>query len=276
MVSQNAKQAGVDNYSYTLYDFLGRITNVGQKKQPSPISDLIARDPATLKTWLDYSYAFDGSTVTGEQVTRTVYDQRNTVTVAQFASDYLLSSAFQKSYTLRNRVSYTNYYDKLVWNGGQSVYTDYDNNTTYSYDIHGNVDTLLHHYRTGLMSAHGFNEFKVMAYDYDLISGKVNEVHFQPGMADQFYHRYEYDAENRLTDVYTTDSKPLLDIQGMEEHEARYQYYKHGPLARTILGQHRAWAKSMFKREMQYRAGHKHISSTEKYAGRNWVVWRIG
>jgi hypothetical protein len=86
-----------------------------------------------------------------------------------------------------------------------SVVTNYDNSSTYSYDIHGNVDTLLHHYRTGLISTHGTNQFKLMSYKYDLISGKVNEVHYQPGMPDEFYHRYEYDAENRLADVFTTD-----------------------------------------------------------------------
>ncbi|MDQ6845604.1 MAG: hypothetical protein M3Z92_14870 [Bacteroidota bacterium] len=42
-----------------------------------------------------------------------------------------------------------------------------------------------------------------MVYKYDLISGKVNEVAYQPGIPDAFYHKYMYDAENRLTDVYT-------------------------------------------------------------------------
>jgi hypothetical protein len=77
----------------------------------------------------------------------------------------------------------------------------------------------------------------VIAYQYDLISGKVNQVHYQPGMTDQLYHRYEYDAENRLTDVYITDRKELIGIPVLEEHDARYSYYKHGPLARTVLGQ---------------------------------------
>ncbi len=62
-------------------------------------------------------------------------------------------------------------------------------------------------------------------------------MHYQPGEKDQFYHRYEYDAENKLTDVYTTDVKAFIGIGNLEEKEAFYQYYKHGPLARTILGQ---------------------------------------
>jgi hypothetical protein len=65
----------------------------------------------------------------------------------------------------------------------------------------------------------------------------LNQVHYQPGQADQFYHRYEYDAENRITDVYTTNNKALIGDINLEEHDAHYEYYKHGPLARTVLGQ---------------------------------------
>jgi len=92
-------------------------------------------------------------------------------------------------------------------------------------------------FRTGMMATHGDNRFKVMTYQYDLISGKVNQVHYQPGQPDQYYHRYAYDAENRITDVYTTTNKALIGSDVLEEHEAYYAYYKHGPLARTILGQ---------------------------------------
>ena len=41
------------------------------------------------------------------------------------------------------------------------------------------------------MASNGANRFKLTAYNYDLISGKVNQVHYQPGEKDQFYHRYE-------------------------------------------------------------------------------------
>ena len=74
------------------------------------------------------------------------------------------------------------------------------------------------------------NRFKTMTYDYDLISGKVNQVSYQPGKADGFYHQYSYDAENRITGVRSsTDS-----IQW--ENDAAYAYYRHGPLARTQIG----------------------------------------
>ena len=43
-------------------------------------------------------------------------------------------------------------------------------------------------------------------------------------------HYYQYDAENLLTDVFSSSDS----ITG--EHEAHYTYYKHGLLARTLLG----------------------------------------
>ncbi|MEO9023277.1 MAG: hypothetical protein ABI237_18530 [Ginsengibacter sp.] len=100
----------------------------------------------------------------------------------------------------------------------------------YTYEIHGNVDTLLQDYNTGIMKSTK-NRYKKIVYDYDLISGKVNIVSYQPGDNDAFYHKYAYDAENRLVDVETSRDKMVWD------KDARYFYYKHGPLSRTILGQ---------------------------------------
>lgn len=74
------------------------------------------------------------------------------------------------------------------------------------------------------------NRFKKLVYSYDLISGKVNQVAYQSHQPDQFYHRYSYDVENRLTEVETSLDSVVWD------KDARYEYYKHGPLARMVLG----------------------------------------
>lgn len=103
-----------------------------------------------------------------------------------------------------------------------------------------------------MMGSFGANRFKLINYNYDLISGKVNEVHYQPGSADEFYQRYEYDADNRLTDVYTTDARELLRQAGLEEHEAYYEYFQElfvpfsmGPvnLQRTLDNKYYRWKK---------------------------------
>lgn len=76
---------------------------------------------------------------------------------------------------------------------------------------------------------------KIVRYDYDLFSGKVNKVWYQPGQEDQFIHYYEYDADNRLLSVST--SRFPEEPEGLRDVDARYTYYQHGPLARVALGE---------------------------------------
>ena len=100
----------------------------------------------------------------------------------------------------------------------------------YSYDILGNVDTLVQDFKIGSM-ANQLNRFKKIVYDYDLVSGKVNRVSYQRGQSDAFYHSYIYDAENRIKNVQTSTDSINWD------NDAFYSYYPHGPLARTVLGE---------------------------------------
>ncbi len=220
VVSQNAKQQAADLYSYTLYDELGRITEVGEKPQTVAMHPDTSRNPIALQEWVD-------GTGTKKQITRTIYDEVYTPISSTVNG---ISGLYQKN--LRNRVSYT--YVKNL----DSQLTDWDAATFYTYDIHGNVDTLLQDYQTGIGSiscsadtSRRGNRYKKMVYGYDLISGKVNDVAYQPNQPDQFYHRYNYDSENRLTKVETSKDKIYW------EQDAVYDYYRHGPLARTILGQ---------------------------------------
>lgn len=215
-VSRNAKQVSGNGYSYTYYDSLGRITEVGQLTNATAITNAIAKDKSSLQNWLD------GVSNSRVQITQTIYDIEygpiNGVTLSQK--------------NLRNRVSYTQ-----VINSATDTYPA--SATYYTYDIHGNVDTLLQDFGNSSGIANAMNQsgnrFRKIVYNYDLISGKVNQVSYQPGEPDAYYHRYEYDAENRLTDVYTGRDSIMLDF--FPEREAHYNYYKHGPLAQTILGQ---------------------------------------
>jgi RHS repeat-associated protein len=69
-----------------------------------------------------------------------------------------------------------------------------------------------------------------MDYSFDLISGKVNLMYYQKGKGDQFIYKYHYDIENRLTSAMSSRDGLLW------QSNARYNYYLHGPLARTELG----------------------------------------
>lgn len=223
-ISQNARQKANSTtetnkqYSYTLYDYIGRITEVGQISNAgtAPMTDSISRNEGNLTSWLTSSVA------NKEQITQTVYDLPYTG-----FTGLAFTPIGQRN--LRNRVSYTSF--TVGSNPAQ-----YNQSTFYTYDIEGNVDTLLQDYGSSslplaknIMNANG-NRFKRMVYQYDLVSGKVNSVAYQPHQVDAFYHRYTYDAENRLTLAETSQDSVYWD------KEARYEYYKHGPLARVIIG----------------------------------------
>jgi RHS repeat-associated protein len=211
VVSQNARQILTKAYSYTIYDVLGRITEVGEISSNTSMTDAISRDETGLANWIN------GAAATKKEITRTVYD----LPYEAFEGMELLTAS-----NLRNRVSWT-----AVYNDAANLDTNgYAAATFYSYDIHGNVDTLLQDFKQGTMRDKG-NRWKKIVYNYDLVSGKVNMVAYQPGQKDAFYHRYSYDAENRITNVETSHDSVYW------ENDAFYQYYKHGPLGRMVLGQ---------------------------------------
>ncbi|WP_394337226.1 RHS repeat domain-containing protein [Chitinophaga ginsengisoli] len=209
VASQNARQAP-RNYKYFVYDALGRIVETGELTSVNPLAYYTYFDATTFTKWVSSG----GNTRV--EVTKTAYD------VAYAPLSQLVLSARN----LRNRVSWSALYSNVT-NLASGNYTAA---SFYSYDIHGNVDTLLQDYKQGGMADAG-NRFKRIVYKYDLISGKTNHVAYQPSQADAFYHRYSYDAENRLINVETSRDSVYW------ENDAYYTYYKHGQLARMVLGQ---------------------------------------
>jgi len=105
--------------------------------------------------------------------------------------------------------------------------TGYQHASHYTYDIHGTVPIVVQD-----IPALGEynNQYKYINYTFDLISGNVNEVAYNEGEADEFRHRYMYDGDNRIVVVETSKDGVLWDA------DANYNYYRHGPLARTELG----------------------------------------
>jgi RHS repeat-associated protein len=210
IISQNAKQFNklVKAYSYTIYDAIGRINQVGEIAGTSLTDPMVLAGNlngiipiAAYNTWLTAG--------TKTEVTSTIYDNAVTTNPCGFIQD-----------NLRKRVSAT-YIDT-----DDNLSNGYTHASYYTYDIHGNVKTLLQE-NPAMPVGH---TCKLLNYDYDLISGKVNSVAYQAGEPDAFFHKYEYDADNRITNVFT--SKDGVDYQ----QDAKYFYYLHGPLARTELG----------------------------------------
>jgi RHS repeat-associated protein len=212
-ISQNALQAitpgtsGGSKYSYTIYDEFGRIKEVGQKPQTVGMDQTTSQNETLLNNWINQGGEAK------EQITHTEYDL-----MAGFNTSGMMTQE-----NLRNRVSYT-------YTQNKETDPHWHKATIYTYDVAGNVSKMLHDY-IGISSIDATLQYKLIHYKYDLVSGKTNEVQYQPGNPDAFYHRYLYDADNRLVEVKTSRDNLVW------ERDAAYSYYKHGPLQRTVLGQ---------------------------------------
>ena len=208
--SQNDLQADANQFSYTRYDQLGRIIEVGEHKR-----DLFTGTPSLSDQVNDMTWP-----TTGWEVTRTHYDDvYSTEAQAQFKSN---------QDNLRSRVAATLYIENQKNTASASQDNIVTAATHYSYDVHGNVKELVQQQNYWQLVG---DRFKHMSYDYDLVSGNVKQVSYQKGHYDQFFHRYDYDADNRIVKTRTSRDGERW------ETDARYEYYLHGPLARMIIGE---------------------------------------
>jgi hypothetical protein len=208
--SQDARQHGYTPqpaYSYTKFDALGRVTEAGEVPFNSEPTRLALNSPNWPQSWF-------GSTNT-RQVTYTQYDE-------PIATGLPFADGTQ--HFLRNRIAAT-------WYKENSTAPNPRFASHYSYDEHGNVEELVQENR--LLPAITNQRYKHLRYEYDLISGNVNAVYYQQGQTDSYIHRYNYDADNRLTHAETSNKGHIWDM------DAKYFYYLHGPLARTEIGHYK-------------------------------------
>jgi hypothetical protein len=238
-----AKQRPLGKMTYTLYDRQGRIFETGQAKIAcswfAPIYHATADTVGP-----DNCYYFDGVNhivsslpplvtdllhKTNEEVVSFVQslDREEVVYTHYDASCINLSAkpGFANQENLRKRVSTIKYFDFL--GAVDSAKQHYKYAMHFSYDISGNVKTLVRDY-PAYQSIN--QDWKRIDYDYDVISGKVNLLSYNRGFPDQFYQKYGYDADNRITEVNTSNDGIIW------QRDASYQYYQHGPLARMSLG----------------------------------------
>ena len=223
-IGRNAFRA----FSYTKYDELGRIYEAGEIVVPvSRNSDYNIDNEGKLRNGRGYSLEEFPATFNKREVTRTVYDEPL----------YNIDSIFD-GYSHDNtqkRVTGVLYFNNI--NGGIFDVNSYNNAIFYDYDVHGNVKQLVHHNKNTDLVALGLGDnrqdVKKVVYDYDLISGNVNTVTYQPNKKDQFIHKYTYDADNRIVNVQTSSDNVIW------EKDAKYEYYQHGPLARVEIGDKR-------------------------------------
>ena len=235
-------------YAYTKYDALGRPYEAG-KIDINPTAD--NKDPLTdIESKVDINeLIFDDNfpligeyrvlaptdadsraveTLTFElsERTKTYYGDDNNAIISDAPTGTTIVDPSQQHY-LRNRVAAVAVYEEGEIIGAV---------TRYSYDIHGNVEQLWQQLPKIAVSENIEEDIlfpeKTVRYDYDLLSGKVNQVIFQEGLDDEFRHKYSYDGDNKLTQVHTSLDGIYWTL------EAKYFYYAHGPLARVEIGEH--------------------------------------
>ena len=149
VVSRDGRQRPLNLYSYTQYDGLGRVTEVGEINKLTAMTDLIARDSLGLLNWLNVT--------TKQFVTQTFYDS------AKYYLAKPLGSVGQEH--LRNRVATTLIRKNYI----SATDTTLEYATHYSYDVTGNVKTLIQDIKELQVYNH---RFKRMDYNYDQLSGK--------------------------------------------------------------------------------------------------------
>jgi len=259
VLSQNTKQHDNGTYSYSLYDAQGRVQEAGVKEENTSTTGLHMHDvqgadvggafnPLAIEVssttgsssaspfmqWITQgANTSTGVNATRTEVTRTVYDEPLVSGIGSFTQN-----------NLRKRVSSV-VYQKVYHSDASDGYT---HATHYSYDIHGNVNELVQdNPEMAVTSSLSDQRYKHLEYDYDLISGKVNRVSYQRGARDAWHHWYEYDADNRITQVYTSTHPDPIAMAGttitdptvvgaLWEQDSKYFYYAHGPLMRQELG----------------------------------------
>ena len=225
ILSQDGRQHPT-YYSYTFYDELGRIVEVGE-------CDPVDGIPETLNgnyiEDLDAFHTFINSAPNNERkyITQTFYDK-----VAFSLTNIEDDNNLWEQDNLRNRVASVCYEE--IYDADNSTC---DQATHYSYDVTGNVDDMVCE-----IAAFGTSgaRYKRLNYEFDLVSGNVNVVNYQKGLPDQFSQAYVYDENNRLIEAYSslveTDADFDLEMNSWWEREANYDYYQHGPLKRTLIG----------------------------------------
>lgn len=238
VLSINPKQkanpeSGFYPYSYTLYNDRGRITEsgvvYGKFQEPSGPTNIWLTNYLNERREILSHPNFPQSVDLGagepkwvfgykKEVSRTFYD-----TPLNPQSNVVFWPNGQEH--LRNRVACVTYQEQFSDNPDE-----YDNALHYSYDDAGNVQTMV----IDLPELSGIHQrYKHIEYEYDLLSGNVNQVVYEPGKLDASYHRYTYDSDNQLKEVLTS-----IDGQHWDK-DANYEFYDHGPLGRIELGDHK-------------------------------------
>ncbi|MBK9992546.1 MAG: hypothetical protein IPP01_00800 [Saprospiraceae bacterium] len=226
VMSQDAVQSVSGTHSYIIYDRLGRV-------QESAVLEGGIRDGNT---------AFEEGKITNTRLTTQIEDRKSRkveIVVSYYDKPFFteIESKFtNRNRFLRNRIASTASFGD--YNTFQS--NNYTHAFHFNYDISGNVTEIISDFKelnqSGLLDrvSSELHRFKKFQYAFYPFSGKVKEFAYQIGQADQYYQWYEYDADNRLVNVFS--SKSNYEPADRIDRDAHYKYYTSGNSARAELG----------------------------------------
>ncbi|UTW61516.1 hypothetical protein KFE98_16080 [bacterium SCSIO 12741] len=268
VLSQNAEQRTVQTqgsleysqYSYTRYDDLGRIVEIGQLNAGvaydpqlaagSTLEDLPAEVQQAIVDQVSVLADLD-QTINGTQVTVWNYMSKEQVTSTYYSDD--LSPKVAGYFGSEPRMTLGRVSSVTVEENSDGDAETYDYGIHFAYDIHGNVTRVINENTELEFLGQSLKEIR---YSYELLSGNVNEVQYQAHQLDAKYHRYLYDQNNRIHIVETSTDGVIW------QEDAKYEYYLHGPLARTEVGEQKVqgldyvynlqgWIKAMNSNSLQ-------------------------
>jgi RHS repeat-associated protein len=216
--SRDARQKWENKFSYIHYNTNGDITEQGEYASANIAGSLWFQntieiaDGAVLKD-------NNNNTVSGTSI-GTIIENTDGVDDARCSSvnKMLIHQSYNTDATLVT-LGYTQRY--VIGRISKSYAGDNSSTSWYSYDEHGRMEWMVQNI-TGL-------GVKTIHYEYGLLGNLKRTIYQKGTSSERFEHKYDYDANMRLSNVKTrAGSGPL-------QQEALYKYYQHGPLKRTEL-----------------------------------------
>ncbi len=220
--SQEQRNSTPQRFSYSNYDYLGRLTETGEYTMSGTgyfVFETNAVSTPSSNSVLSIIDSNVGQGYTIETINSTVFNSPSVKIDPIRCSDYsfIVYDSAPSDY-----VSDANHPNQLNLSGRIAKTQNSNSTTWYSYDEFDRVSW------TKQLIPMPTTTFKTVDYSYDFL-GNITQVVYQKGQSDSFYHHYIYNSDGKLTDVATSFDGVTKTAQ------AKYRYYLHGPLKRLEL-----------------------------------------